>query len=231
MEARAGEIIDIGGFSVFVAADYGPQVSAAMRGGWYETHERELAAKFLRPRDRVLELGTAVGVVAMTAAKVVGASNVRTYDANPAIVADAQANFERNGLGEIDARFGYLANRRKFAPGEIEFGVAEEFWASRRPPGKGGVFARRVAAPLRCLEDEIDEFSANVLICDIEGGEVELLRGADLTPLRLLILETHYWAQGEPAIDALVRDLILAGFCLHLEASLRSVLLLRRHAA
>jgi len=67
-----------------------------------------------------------------------------------------------------------------------------------------------------------------VLVCDIEGGEVELLMGADLSALRLIILETHYWAQGETATDAMVRELILSGFSIHLEASGWNVLALRR---
>jgi FkbM family methyltransferase len=228
MSVRAGEIVEIAGFSVFVAQDYGPKVKAALRGGSYEDRERELVAKFLLPVDRVLELGTGVGVVAMTAAKIVGPANVVTYDANPDIVADARANFARNGFEGIDARVGLLANRRRFAPGEAEFGIDGEFWASRRPHERDGGFVRRVAAPLRCLEDEIEALGANVLICDIEGGEVELLSGADLAALRLILLETHYWAQGEVATDAMVRELILGGFSIHLEASAWGVLALRR---
>jgi FkbM family methyltransferase len=225
---RAGEIVDIDGFSVFVAEDYGPKVSSALRAGSYEKRERLLAAQFLSPGDRVLELGTAVGIVAMTAAGIVGPQNVMTYDANPDMVADAKANFQRNGLGEIDARHGLLANRRRFVPGEVEFGIAGEFWASRRPLENEGGFVRRVSAPLSCLEDEIEAFGANAMICDIEGGEVELLIGADLSKLRVLILETHYWAQGEAATDAMVRELIIGGFSIHLEASVRGVLALRR---
>ena len=228
MGARAGEIVAIDGFWVFVADDYGPKVKAALRAGSYEMRERELVPRFLKPADRVLELGTAIGIVAMSAAMIVGPQNIRTYDANSEMIADAKANFERNGLGAIDARVGLLANRRHFAPGEVTFGVADEFWASRIPVENDGGFVRHVVAPLVCLEDEIEAFGANVLICDIEGGEVELLRDADLTNLRLLILETHYWAKGEAATDAMMRELILSGFSLHLEASARGVLALRR---
>jgi FkbM family methyltransferase len=229
MEGRAGDVVDIDGLSVFVAEDYGRKVKNALRKGGYERIERELAPKFLTPGDRVLELGTAIGVIAMTAARIVGAPNVRTYDANPEMIADAKANFARNGLGDIDARVGLCANRRQFVPGEAEFGIDVDFWASRATGGNEDGFVRRVSAPRFCLEDEIEAFGANVLICDIEGGEVELLNGADLSALRLLILETHYWAKGEAAIDAMMRELILtSGLALHLEASARGVMALRR---
>jgi len=225
---RTGEIVEIGGFSAFVADDYGPGVKAALRGGSYEERERELVAKFVLPIDRVLELGTGVGIVAMTAAAIVGPQGVVTYDANPQIVADAQANFARNGFEGIDARVGLMANRRRFKPGDAKFGVAAEFWASRRAGRREEGFARVISAPVICLEDEIEAHAANVLICDIEGGEVALLSGADLSGLRLIVLETHYWAQGETATDAMVRELILGGFSIHLEASGWGVLALRR---
>jgi FkbM family methyltransferase len=228
MSARAGEIVEIGGFSVFVADDYGPRIADALRSGTYEDRERELVAKFVLPVDRVLELGTGVGVVAMTAAQIVGPQNVVTYDANPEIVADAKANFARNGLEGIDARVGLMANRRGFSPAPVKFGVEREFWASRRAGQREGGFERVISAPVSCLEDEIGAHGANVLICDIEGGEVALLSGADLSSLRLIVLETHYWAQGETATDTMMRELILSGFAIHLEASAWSVLALRR---
>jgi len=228
MTTRAGAFVEVGGFSTFVADDYGPKVKAALRGGSYEKRERDLVARFLLPADRVLELGTGVGVVAMTAARIVGPQGVVTYDANPEIVADARANFARNGLEGIDARVGLLANRRRFAPGAAAFGLEGEFWASRRPGRQEGGFERVISTPVFCLEDEIAAHAANVLICDIEGGEVELLSGADLSALRLIVLETHYWAQGEIATDAMVRELILSGFSIHLETAAWATMALRR---
>ncbi len=86
-----------------------------------------------------------------------------------------------------------------------------------------------VEAPVYCLEDEIAEFlGANVLLCDIEGGEIDLLIDADLSGIRLLIMETHYWMAGEAATDALVSKLIRDGFAIHLGASGEHVSVFRR---
>lgn len=224
----AGDVVEVGGFLVGLSDAYGPQVKGALRSGGYEKRERDLVARFVLPVDRVLELGTGVGVVAMTAAKIVGPQNVVTYDANPEIVADAKANFARNGMEGIDARVGLMANRRHFAPGEVKFGVDGEFWASRQADAQEDKFARVIAAPLVCLEDVIAAHRANVLICDIEGGEVDLLTEADLTGVRLIVLETHYWAKGETATDAMVRALILSGFSIHLQTAAWSAMALRR---
>jgi hypothetical protein len=50
------------------------------------------------------------------------------------------------------------------------------------------------------------------LICDIEGGEIELLIGADLAGIRLIIMEVHNWAVGVRSTDAMLRWLIVNGF-------------------
>jgi hypothetical protein len=81
---------------------------------------------------------------------------------------------------------------------------------------------------VRSLEQEIAAHQANVLICDIEGGEVVLLTGADLSGIRMIIMETHRWAVGEALTDAMIRDLILQGFAVDLSASAGEILLFRR---
>ncbi|MCQ0969919.1 50S ribosomal protein L11 methyltransferase [Paracoccus sp. TK19116] len=45
-------------------------------GGLYEGPERALVRKFVRADDRVLDLGAGAGVVAMIAARIVGAEKV-----------------------------------------------------------------------------------------------------------------------------------------------------------
>lgn len=229
-EGRAGHICFVGGFYVFADDRYEPRIVGALDDGGYEGPERRLALEFLRAGDRVLELGAAIGVLSMTAASIVGAEAMKTFDANPAIVADARDNFWRNGLEAISADHGLLVNRKNFRPGETrDFHIAKEFWASRLDAGPNpGDIVATVNVPVLCLEDEIAAHRANVLLCDIEGGEVDLLSGADLSGIRLIVMETHYWAVGEEATDAMIRELILQGFNLHLGASGAHVSVLRR---
>jgi hypothetical protein len=87
---------------------------------------------------------------------------------------------------------------------------------------------KTVEIPISCLEDTIADHGATVLICDIEGGEVELLGNADLSGIRLIILEAHYAEAGEAATDDLVRRLIGSGFSLDLDLSHTRYLVLRR---
>src|SRR5262249_50623231 len=147
-------------FTIFVDYDnYAPEIIATLESGWYEERERRVAKEILERGDTVIEAGTALGLVAMTAASIVGATNVLTFDANPEIVADAQRNFHRNGLGEIKARWGVLKNRQLiYGESEtVDFYIAEQFWASRLHASEHdeGIL-KKVRVPVFCLEDEIE---------------------------------------------------------------------------
>jgi FkbM family methyltransferase len=229
---RNGKLIEVDDFTVFVDDDnYAPEIIATLESGWYEDRERWLAKEILERHDRVIEAGTAVGLVAMTAASIVGPADVLTFDANPEIVADAQRNFHRNGLGEIKSRWGVLKNRQSIH-GEneaVDFYIAKHFWASRLHASEHDEnIVRKVQVPVFCLEDQIEAHRANVLICDIEGGEVDLLMHSDLRGIRKIIIETHYGWVGERETDEMIRKLVLEGFCIHLGLSGQQVFTLRR---
>lgn len=224
-----GHMVTIEGLQVWVDDEsYDPTIVQSLNHGWYEGRERAALRDLLRPGQRVLEIGTAIGVVAMTAARIVGAENVLTLDANPAMVAASRANFERNGLSGIQSRHGTLKNRRHWkGPDEVmEFYIARAFWASRAVAGDDTVDV--VRCPVACLEDEIAKHRAEVFICDIEGGEIDLLTEADLSGIQLILMETHYWAVGEAATDAMMRRLIMMGFDMDLGRSGNHVSILRR---
>ena len=229
-EGRTGRIIKIEDFSFFVDDKYGEAVKSALIQGGYEGREIELARECLLTGDRVLEIGTAIGAVSTIAASILGESNVLTFDANPEMVADAQDNFQRNNLGGIKCHVAALANRKYFKEGAfVRFLVSQDFWASRMDLGGGGDdIVKVIGVPVRCLEEEIEAHQANVILCDIEGGEVVLFDGADLSSIRLIIMETHHKATGDFATDTMVRNLILQGFALHVSASNHGIVVLRR---
>ena len=229
---RTGFITELDAHAIFVDPEsYSAKIVAALQKGTYEHEEREFAEKMLRPSDRVLEVGTAIGAVTMVAAARTSPEQVRTFDGNPYIVKDAKRNFEFNQLSGIDATVGILKNRKHLKPSEktVKFTVLRDFWASRVGvmKSKQNVIAV-VDVPVFCLEDEIAAHRANVLIIDIEGGEVELLNDADLSSIRLIIMETHYWAAGVDATDEMLRQLFYQGFNINVELSRWGVIVLRR---
>ena len=232
-EGRRGRGLVGGGWAVFVDEEnYDRKIVGALEQGQYEGTERHLVSHLVTHVDRVIDMGTGIGMVAMTAARIVGAENVVTFDGNPDIARDARDNFERNGLEGIRSHVGNLRNRQSITdPQEtMTFYINREFWASRLSASAADRdTVKTVQIPIFCLEDVIKEHGATVLICDIEGAEVDLLSHADLSGIRLIIMETHYWAVGEAATDQMVRELIMSGFSLHLGVSHTSYLAFRRH--
>jgi FkbM family methyltransferase len=204
---------------------------SALQGGSYEVRERQLVAELIQPTDRVIEVGTAIGIVSMTAASIVGSENVLTFDANPDIVEDARQNFRRNGFSSIKAHVGVPKCRETITRSDetVKFYIDKVYLTSRldASPTTAGI-VKTVQVPIVCLEDAIRSHDANVLICDIEGGEAKLLMQADLVGIRLIIMETHYWAAGEAITDAMMRKLIIEGFAIHLGYSGYHIVVLRR---
>ena len=230
-EGRSGNFVYIDGLSVFLdTLNYAPAIIGSLKAGDYEIGERHIVRQTVRPDDRVLEIGTAVGLVSMALAEIVGPSSVMTFEANPDMVADARGNFARNELAGIDSRNAVLHNRAMSGwPAEINFHISEEFWASRldaKPEDKD--IRCVIKVPTLCLERAIAEHRANVIVCDIEGGEAALFDGADLDGIRLIVMETHRLIVGEPAIDSIVRKLVLDGFNIDLQYTGNGMLVVRR---
>jgi FkbM family methyltransferase len=230
---RNAEVIEIDDFALLVDNDnYHPGIVKVLKSGGYEYSERRLVKAFIQPSDRVIEAGTAVGLLSMTVASIVGAQNIVTFDANPDIVADARGNFRRNDLREIKSHVGILMNRQAIAEESaelVDIYISKEFWASRLNASEGAPdIVKKVKVPVFCLEDEIQSHRACVLICDIEGGEAGLLTRADLSGIKTIIMETHYWSVGEAAIDTMIRKLVLDGFNIHLGYSGQHMVVLRR---
>jgi FkbM family methyltransferase len=232
LAGRKGRMLTIGALQVFADEErYSPPIIRSLEDGGYEGPERSILYTALRPHDRVLEIGTAVGVLSMTAASIVGPENVVTYEANPYILEDARRNFAVNGLGAIRSFNAVLQARAKMAgvPPTMPFAVSRDFWASRLgatidDPDIVAV----VDIPTASLEDAIEAHRANFLVCDIEGGEVDLLLQADLSSIDTIIIETHYWATGKRAISDLIRKFISDGFDLDLDLSAHHVSCFRR---
>lgn len=229
---RTGRMLKIGDLQVFADDErYSPPIIRALEHGAYESAERGILYAALRPQDRVLEIGTAVGVLSMTAASMVGPESVATYEANPYILEDARRNFAVNDFGAIRSTNAVLQARVRMpeVPPTMPFALSRDFWASRLGATIDDPdIIEVVDIPTASLEDAIEAHRANFLVCDIEGGEADLLLQADLSAIDTIVIETHYWAAGRRAISDLIRKLIVDGFDLDLDLSSHHVSCFRR---
>ena len=159
--------------------------------GDYENPEREAAKAVLRPGDRVLEIGGCMGVVSLTAARIVGAENVVVFEPNPAAASVARKNFERNGLP-------IRLENRAVGPeaGRTELAIGGSSWLGA---SIGGAFedGQKISVDVAAIADLVGDLRPTVLVMDAEGFETAILPACPLAGLRALIVEFHE-APGAP---------------------------------
>ena len=198
--------VSIGGLRlVAYRQDIPKHVSQMLVRGDYEMPERRAVSALLRNGDRVLEIGSCVGLVALTAARIVGAANVLAFEPNPAAAKVARENFALNALPVelVNAAVGV-------EDGTLDLRISPDSWlgASGRRQFEG----RTVVTPMRSIARVVDAFKPSVLVIDVEGMEDELLAACPLTGLRALVVEVHPDVIGPDGIERIGRHLQDCGF-------------------
>lgn len=185
--------------------DIPKHVSQMLIRGDYELPERRAVSALLRKDDRVLEIGSCVGLVALTAAKIVGAENVRTFEPNPDAAKVARQNFALNALPVelVNAAVGV-------DDGALDLRISPDSWlgASGRRQFEG----RTVTTPMHAIGKAVTAFQPSVLVIDVEGMEAELLPACPLAGIRALVLEVHPDVIGTDGIGLLAQHLRNSGF-------------------
>lgn len=190
-----------------------PRMADSFRAGTFEQSEVRLVKRLLRPGDRVIEMGTCSGYVALQTARIVGAENIICFEANPSAVQLAKANFALNGM-DIQLRNCALmpASIADKYGGSVRFFLSSELNNSSIKKKAG----ESITVPVEILEDAIQQLKANVLVMDVEGAEVDILMNADLSGIEHILMETHYRKMGRKKIDEMVAHLYRVGFTVDL---------------
>lgn len=172
----------------------------------YERLERALLPSLLRPDDRVVELGSAIGFIGLVASRTVCPSRMILVEANRDLIPEIISNFAGNGVALPDLRHGVagIANQA------VDFYVDSQFWASTTRP-QAGRQLRLDTMEMIDTNKLLREHQASVLICDIEGGEIDLLPHLDLTGIRLVIAELHPAVIGDDGVKRIGEVMTAAG--------------------
>lgn len=171
----------------------------------YERLERSLLPVLLRPDDRVLELGSAIGLIGITCCKIIPPDQLLLVEANRDLIPEILHNFELNGIARPTLLHAIATaqgdgNGEGSGSNEGEFHVSEQFWASSDRPPEGGTL--RIDRVARVDTNELlASHRATVLICDIEGGEIDVLPFLDYRNIRLVIAELHVRVIGAAGIE------------------------------
>ncbi len=153
----------------------------------YEVPEIKGLNAVIQDGDKVLELGSGLGIITALAARKAGSGRVVSYEANPGMIADTRAFLAANNVTSVDLRPGVLVPE-DVAPGATRMFYLHASFAEsslKYTAGKG------VEVPATSLPQVMAEFRPDVLLCDIEGAEAELLAGIDASHLRAAVIEFH----------------------------------------
>ena len=195
----------------------------------YETPEVLGLPKFIKRKDRVLELGSGIGFVSSYMAKELKVSHITCVEANPKLCSYIARVHEANGITNIDVINAVALSDYAAWPtdGQVPFYVTDPFWSSSlteprsKPSTKTHVRATR-------LSDLIASIKPTVIVCDIEGGEASLFDAVDLTGVRAIYMELHTRVYGGGGIRKIFDDLHRHGFYYHQKASCADVVLFEK---
>lgn len=212
-----GRFVELRGNKVFIEKMSfnvnNPAISTKMKSHFlfdkYEKFERTAIKRFLRVDLPVVELGGAIGVVACYANKMLrDPQRHLVIEANPDLLPLLEENRDRN-----NCHYTVLHRAVAYGSDEITFHLDDEFWTSNANTSTG----RSVKVPTISLRKVFEQFGFErcTLICDIEGGEVDMVRHeAELIKQRVatFIVEVHDWWLPAEIVDDMLRTLKRMGF-------------------
>lgn len=161
----------------------------------YEGEEIAGALSVVRKGDRVLEMGAGLGVVGGVVAANAEPEAVLSFEANPDMIPHIEALYRLNGLEDrISVRNAVLVSGPD-RPETMSFFLRNSFLGSSLIDTDTRN-TREVRVPTADFAAVCEDFRPDVLILDIEGGELDLLRHADLAGIRAVVIELHPKAYG-----------------------------------
>lgn len=222
--------LHIDGFTIGYDTGWPAKLVRALLRRHYERMERRLVRRAVMPGDRVLELGTSLGIVAMNIARIAGARNLLCLEANPEVLPLAEANFKRNGFS-IGLRNALPVSRARAgqAGKSAPFFTTPYFLSSSTLHHRNDM--TETSVPTAVLEEVVAAHGASVIVADIEGGEIELFAEAELAPVWRMLLELHPDRASVGACMDLIARLEGQGLRLEIDAVEGDVYLFARDAA
>lgn len=177
--------------------------------GECETQIQNILAERLRPGMVFYDLGANIGMFSILAARLVGqAGRVISFEPDPETAARLRRNIVRNGFQNvtvIQAGVGSTTGTRTFSVADAlspDHGVGK--FAAEDLGGE------KILVNCISLDDFVDDIDApDAIKCDVEGAEVEVIRGAKKILQKKrpwIVCELHSLANGEAVGDLLVQS-------------------------
>lgn len=205
---RNPETIRYHDLSVPVSHDQIPEpVKKQLISNNYEVPEINALKGTIFDGDRILELGTGIGVVSGIASKLRDNIVIESYEANPNLIEHIQTLHSINNIKNVQVHNAILTPNPA-----VE---SQPFYLHRYFPEASIVKSEftkgAVDVPVKDFNLVVSEFSPSVLVCDVEGAEAEIFTGANLSGLRAIILEIHPHLISREAVKQIYDSCTAAG--------------------
>lgn len=205
---RAEGPLTIHGLHVPIAEnEVSPIIWQALQSGEYEAKEARLARDLLRPGDRVLELGSGLGIITTVLAQTPDV-RIWSFDANPGTVAMARRVAQANGVDNVTFAHGMLSAG---APSSHVFYMRRDFWMSSMIESQGP-YETAIQVDSANIDDFLAAESVNVLVMDVEGAEQQILGAAALEGVDRVFLELHDHLYGLSGVREIFASMDRLGF-------------------
>lgn len=175
----------------------------------YEAPERAALNLYLNPQSPIVEFGGSIGVIAcLTNKKLEDPRRHVVIEANPDLIELLTKNRDRN-----NCEFSIFHRAIAYGKTEVTFHQDTDFLCGSIQRSS----KKSVTVPTIRLRDVVEEFGFDccTLICDIEGGERDLIE-TELATLAervaTLIIEIHEKVLGTESVTMSLRRLQQAGF-------------------
>lgn len=188
----------------------------------YEGQEIAGALHVVGPDDTVLEIGAGIGLVGAVIAANRHPRHVHAFEANPELIPAIKALYHLNRLEDRIAVRNQVLISAPDRPGSVPFFLHNSYLGSSLTD-PGDKARRRVDIPTAGFAETCAALKPTVLVMDIEGGELDVLRDADLTPFRAIVVEFHPKVYGVDGMRACKQILREAGFARVEAVSTRTV--------
>ncbi|MEK1890828.1 MAG: FkbM family methyltransferase [Phyllobacterium sp.] len=209
-----------------LSSDVSEKIWSALQNGTYEAKEAFWVNRAVRPGDRILELGTGLGIIASVLA---ATDDVRVlaFDANPTVIDLARNVVSANGRGNVTISHGLLMAG---APREAKFYIRKDFWMSSTFENQGP-YERVINIRSVDIDEVIATAGITFLVMDIEGGEYELIRGAEFPGVERVFLELHDHLYGLDGVMQIMAAMTAKGFAYDPRGSCGACVLFTRNLA
>lgn len=199
-----------------------------LRRNAYEEMESIAALKAINASDRVLELGAGIGYMSSLISKHCAPQAILSFEANPRLIPYIRAVHRVNQVTGASVENALLSADEG---GTKPFYIRGDFLASSLSDDLGdahGGVVEVADVPVIPLAQVLAEFQPTVLVCDIEGAEVDLLGCADLSCLRAVIIELHPQWVGQSGIQTIFDTMARAGMTYFPRSSHGKVVLFKK---